>query len=77
MADFWVFHAKPIGRVRIHRADCSNCNDGQGQPGQLKKPEAERTATQWHPANTLMEAETIMRRLVPKDGKRCGTCLRS
>jgi hypothetical protein len=75
MADFWVFEAKPIKRARVHRKECSNCNDGKGQPGQDKKPGS--NATQWYPAATLDDAIAIMGRLKPKDGKLCGTCLRS
>lgn len=77
MNDLWVSWMKPIGRARIHRGSCSNCNDGQGQAGQRKD---KREVTGWHGPFDLSAAEakaTSLSRAGYQDVEFCGTCLRT
>lgn len=77
MTDFYVSWMKPVGRARIHRGDCSNCNHGDGQKGQDKP---KREVTGWHGPMTFEAAERKVEELRQKgyrDTGSCGKCLRS
>lgn len=77
MTDFYVSWMKPIGRARIHKGECSNCNKGEGQTGQDKP---KREVTGWHGPFDLPEARAKAERLRLEgygDVDFCGTCLRS
>ena len=53
MTAFYVSYMKPIKRARIHKGECSNCNNGQGQIGQDKTGGG---ATGWSEALSLQDA---------------------
>lgn len=77
MPDFYVSFMKPIKRARIHKGECSNCNNGQGQLGQDKTGGG---ATGWSEALSLDAAVVLAnhyREKGYKDVAFCGTCLRS
>lgn len=76
MSDFYVSFMKPIKRARIHKGECSNCNNGKGQLGQDKTGSG---ATGWSEALPLDGAIALAARYVQqgyKDVAFCGTCLR-
>jgi hypothetical protein len=67
---FWVFYAKPHGRARVHRNDCPDCRDGQGQAGQHKTGGG---ATEWFgPFADKSLARAKMASLNPKHPGECG-----
>jgi len=71
MASFYVSHFKPHGRARLHRNDCPDCRDGQGQAGQHKMG----VATRWFgPFATKSLALAKMASLNPKHPGECGRC---
>jgi len=72
---FWVFEAKPMNRARIHRRDCRHCNNGTGQPNQLKKDGGRSSATKWTPFDSLSAAIDWMNRQGHKDTGLCSDCL--
>lgn len=74
MADFWIFEAIPMSRARLHRSDCTHCNNGQGQLGQLKNGSG---STRWTPFSTMTGAILGLRTMRHKDKKACGHCLPS
>jgi hypothetical protein len=77
MPEFFVSWMKPIKRARIHKAECSNCNDGAGQLGQDKTGSGN---TGWDGPMTLEQAKALARRRTREgytDVAFCGTCLRS
>lgn len=72
MTTFWVFHAKPHGRARIHKNNCPDCRDGQGQAGQHKTGGG---ATEWlGPFSSKSIASLKMSGLNAKDLGDCGRC---
>ncbi len=76
MTDFFVSWMKPIGRSRIHRGECSNCNNGQGQLGQDKNNSGN---TGWDGPFSLEDAKTKLEDRGIQgftDLGFCGTCLR-
>ena len=76
MSDFYVSFMKPIKRARIHKGECSNCNNGQGQIGQDKTGGG---ATGWSAALSLEDATALAERYRQQgftDVGFCGTCLR-
>lgn len=76
MPDFYVSFMKPIKRARIHKGECSNCNNGQGQFGQDKTGSG---ATGWSEALSFEAAVARADRYRQqgyKDVAFCGTCLR-
>ena len=42
---FYVFHATPMNRARIHRGHCVHCREGKGQENQQKNGSG---ATGWN-----------------------------
>lgn len=73
---FYVFHATPMKRARVHFHSCKHCRDGQGQENQDKNGSG---ATGWDgPFNSLKEAEDFMgHRFKFDDVGRCKYCLES
>lgn len=72
MQTYWVFHAKPHGHARIHRNNCPDCRDGQGQAGQHKTGGG---ATEWFgPFGDKAAALAMMTGLNAKDAGDCGRC---
>ena len=71
--EYWVFAAKPMKRARAHYWSCSHCNDGQGQPGQLKHSNG-NYPTEWAGFDTLQAALASGLYLSAKEHKICGTC---
>jgi hypothetical protein len=72
---FFVFHATPMSRARIHDGGCKHCRDGQGQENQDKNGSG---ATGWDgPFETLSAAELFMSKFRFKDTGRCKYCLGS
>lgn len=70
---FYVFHATPMKRARIHLGDCKHCRDGRGQENQHKNLSG---ATGWDgPYATLQEATAIMKAFRFKDSGHCKYCL--
>ncbi len=56
--NFYVGHVAPLKRARVHRGDCPQCLDGQGQEP-LPKDAKGRTA--WSkPFATAVEARAYM-----------------
>jgi hypothetical protein len=77
MPDFYVSWMKPIKRARIHTAECSNCNSGNGQAGQDKTGSGN---TGWHGPFSFEGAQNRAEKLRREgftDVDYCGTCLRS
>jgi hypothetical protein len=72
--EFYVSHMSPHKRSRVHKAECPDCNHGQGQPGQHKTGSG---ATGWDgPLPTVAEAENFMNGQFPtyEDKRKCGRC---
>jgi hypothetical protein len=73
MAKFYVFHASPKYRARIHDGECNFCCNGQGVE---KQPKNGSGVTGWDgPFSTLQEAEAKMATFRFKDVGRCKNCL--
>jgi hypothetical protein len=71
---YYVFHATPMKRARIHLGSCVHCRDGQGQENQQK---TQSGATGWSPPfRTLAAAEKHMRREFSTftDTGKCAVC---
>jgi hypothetical protein len=66
---YWVFVAPSW--ARLHRSQCRHCNNGTGQPGQLK--ETPRAATEWHPFPDRASALAFMLGL-GRPSNPCGVC---
>lgn len=72
---FYVFHATPHRRARVHDGGCIHCREGKGQENQDKTGSG---ATGWSgPFATLSAAESFMRKLNFRDAQHCKTCLGS
>ena len=71
--EYWVFAAKPMRRSRVHYWSCPHCNDGSGQPEQLKHG-GKNKPTEWQGFNTLSDAIASKLYLDGVDRKICGTC---
>lgn len=70
---YYVYHAKPMRRARIHRGDCKHCRDGQGQENQHKTGSG---ATGWDgPFRTIQQAQASMRRFRYTNARNCRYCL--
>ena len=55
---FYVFHATPMKRARVHEGSCIHCRNGMGQENQDKTGSG---ATGWSaPFATVAEAEAYM-----------------
>jgi len=73
MDKFYVFHATPMRRARVHVGDCLYCRDGRGMENQDKNGSG---ATGWDgPYSTLHEAEAKMAAFRFPDTGRCKYCL--
>jgi len=71
---YYVFHASPMSRARIHKDLCVHCNYGKGQPNQNKTGSGN---TGWSKAfPTVAAAQQYMNTKFPnfKDTGKCGTC---
>lgn len=68
--DFHVSNMRPIKRSRMHKAQCSHCNHGEGQAGQHKTGSIN---TGWHGPYNFAEAEAKMSEL-ENDGYDVGKC---
>ncbi len=67
---YWVYEDDPTNRVRIHKAECVYCNDGQGIKG------ARLTDNRWHgPYGTEQEAIDKARGTGRRDAQGGGCCL--
>lgn len=72
---FYVFHATPMSRARVHDGNCKYCRHGQGMENQHKTGSR---ATGWDgPYPTLVEADTKMASYRFNDVSRCKYCLES
>lgn len=72
---YYVFHATPMKRARVHVGACKHCREGQGQANQDKNGSG---ATGWDgPFETLEAAEEFMDKFKFNDTGRCGYCLES
>ena len=68
--NWWVYEDDVTKRVRVHRATCSDCNDGQGKSGS-RLPD-----NRWHgPFPARQEAIDKALSTGRKDAKGCGNCL--
>ena len=68
---YWVYEDDPTNRVRVHRATCGYCNDGQGVKG------SRRSDNRWHgPFGTKQEAIELALSTGRPDAGGCGSCLR-
>ena len=69
--DYWVYEDHPTNRVRIHKAACSRCKEGQGIKGS-RLPD-----NRWHgPFGTEQEAIKVALETGRRDAKGCWFCLR-
>lgn len=67
---YWVYEDDPTNRVRIHKSECRNCNDGQGIKG------SRLTDNRWHgPFETQEEAIRQALGTGRRDAKGGGCCL--
>lgn len=68
--DHWVYENWTHKRARVHRADCSHCNDGRGtQASHSGKND------RWHgPYSDAAFALAAARRLGQDDTKACAVC---
>jgi hypothetical protein len=70
---FYVFHATPMRRARVHDGTCKFCRDGQGMENQHKNGSE---ATGWDgPFETLKEADGKMAGFRFPDTGHCKYCL--
>lgn len=70
---FYVFHATPMSRARIHLGSCKHCRDGLGQENQHKNGSG---ATGWDgPFSSFEEADLKMSTFRFKDTGTCQDCL--
>lgn len=70
LMSYWVYEDDPTNRVRIHKSECTYCNDGEGIKG------SRLTDNRWHgPFQTEQEAIDRARRTGRRDAKGCGVCL--
>lgn len=70
MTSFWVYENWVHKRARVHRAECSYCNNGHGHQGSRSKTNGE-----WHgPISDRAKAFDLMIRLRREDSGGCPTC---
>ena len=69
---YWVFVAPSWARA--HRSECRHCNNGTGQPGQLK--ETPRAATRWRPFSNRRFSDGVHGRASVKPSNPCKVCKR-
>ena len=68
--NWWVYEDDDTNWVRVHRATCPDCNEGEGRYG------SRRTDNRWHgPFPTRQEAIDKALSIGRKDAKGCGHCL--
>lgn len=72
MSEYWLYHDRAIKRARLHRSECSHCNNGRGH---LTKPRVPGGETVWYPFNTLDAATRVIDALNYKDKGICKACL--
>ena len=69
--NYWVYEDDTTNRVRIHKAACSRCKEGQG----MKR--ARLPDNRWHgPFKTEQEAIDVSLETGRRDAKGCWFCLR-
>jgi hypothetical protein len=70
MSNFWVYENWTHKRARVHRGDCSYCNDGHGT-----QPSDSGRNGKWHgPFSDRASAFATAERLKEADTKACYTC---
>ena len=64
MMHYWVYEDDPTNRVRVHKAICSRCNDGQGLKG------SRHLDNRWHghlnPKGRPLSAHSILAARMPE-----------
>jgi hypothetical protein len=70
MDRYWVHENWTHDYARVHKAECSHCNDGRGT-----QPSDSGQNTKWHgPFSKRDEAYEAARRLQATDARGCTVC---
>lgn len=68
---YWVYSSNLHHTSKVHKADCVNCNNGQGRTGGKAKTGV------WHGCATLEDAMRLAENLYPENNAICRMCLGS